>query len=141
MWFMEHAWLVPLVPGVGFALTLLLGKRIGKPVLDGAAFGIASLGASFVLSLGVAVQWIQHVNEAHDAGSHEAFVAPVIQRYTWWQSGGVKFTIGSQVDGLSVTLMLLVSFISLLIHIYSLEYVRADRRFTHFFASLTLFSA
>ena len=59
----------------------------------------------------------------------------------WWESGGVEFTIGEQIDGLSMMALFLVAFISLLVQIYSVEYVRGDRRFTHFFAAITLFSA
>ena len=65
----------------------------------------------------------------------------MIKSWTWWQSGGVEFSFGQHIDGLSVMLLLLVAFISLLVQVYSLEYVRGDRRYTHFFAALTLFSA
>ena len=65
----------------------------------------------------------------------------MIKSWTWWQSGGVEFGIGQHIDGLPVMLLLLVTFISTLVQIYSLEYVRGDRRYTHFFAALTLFSA
>ncbi|MFM7891399.1 MAG: NADH-quinone oxidoreductase subunit L, partial [Actinomycetota bacterium] len=54
---------------------------------------------------------------------------------------GVEFTIGQHVDGLTVTVLFVVAFISTLVQIYSLEYLRGDRRYTHFFAALTLFSA
>ena len=49
--------------------------------------------------------------------------------------------IGQHVDGLAVMPLFLVAFISLLVQIFSLEYVRGDRRYTHFFAAITLFSA
>ena len=52
-----------------------------------------------------------------------------------------SFGIGEHIDGLAVMLLLLVTFISTLVQIYSLEYVRGDRRYTHFFAAITLFSA
>ncbi|MEJ7721631.1 MAG: proton-conducting transporter membrane subunit [Ilumatobacteraceae bacterium] len=69
------------------------------------------------------------------------FVEPVIRSWTWWESGGFEFGIGQHIDGLAVMALLLVAFISLLVQIFSLEYVRGDRRYTHFFAALTLFSA
>ena len=54
-----------------------------------------------------------------------------------------KFSIpvGTIVDGQSVMLLFVVTFISLLVHIYSTEYVKGDRRFTHYFAFLSLFTA
>ena len=66
---------------------------------------------------------------------------PVIKSWTWWQSGGLQFGLGEHIDGLAVMMLLLVTFISTLVQIYSLEYVRGDRRYTHFFAALTLFTA
>ncbi len=76
-------------------------------------------------------------------GGHggEAYVEPVIRSWTWWQSGSLEFGLGQHIDGLAVMLLLLVAFISLLVQIFSTEYVAGDRRYTHFFAALTLFSA
>ena len=133
-WFLENAWLIPLIPGVAFAVILLFGKRLP---MKGAEIGIASMAAATVLAGGAAYQWIQRTDSAAD----EAFVPPVIRSWTWWQSGGVEFGIGEYVDGLATMLLLLVAFISLLVQIYSVEYLRGDRRFTHYFASITLFSA
>ena len=53
----------------------------------------------------------------------------------------MKFTIGTQIDGLAVALLVVVTIISGLVHVYSLEYVRGDRRFTHYYAALSLFTA
>jgi NADH-quinone oxidoreductase subunit L len=160
-WFLENAWLIPVVPGVAFALILLLGKRIGRPVGQGAYIGIASMATSLVFAAGAAVQWIQRTDDVrggeaeHALGAlgrslagmlqgeeahGEAFVAPFVRTWTWWQSGGVEFSIGTQIDGLSVTLLVVVAFISLLVQIYSLEYLRGDRRYTHYYAAITLFS-
>jgi NADH-quinone oxidoreductase subunit L len=65
----------------------------------------------------------------------------VIHSWTWWQSGGVRFSIGSHIDGLAVALLIVVTIISGLVHVFSLEYVRGDRRFTHYYAALSLFTA
>ncbi len=133
-WFLENAWLIPLIPGVAFALILFFGKRLP---MKGAELGIASMAAATALAAGAAFQWVERVDSAGEG----AFVAPVVRSWTWWQSGGVEFGIGEYIDGLATVLLLLVAFISLLVQIYSLEYLRGDRRFTHYFASITLFSA
>jgi NADH-quinone oxidoreductase subunit L len=133
-WFLENIWLAPIVPTIGFALIVLFGKRLPK---KGSELGVLSLLASLVLASGAAWQWIQRVNSA----AEEQFVSPVIRTWTWWQSGGAEFTIGQHVDGLTVVVLFVVAFISTLVQIYSLEYLRGDRRYTHFFAALTLFSA
>ena len=132
-WFLENAWLIPVIPGMAFALIILIGKRLP---MQGSELGVASMAAATVLAAGAGIQWIQR---SDDAG--EGFVEPVIRKWTWWQNSGVEFSIGEHIDGLAVMALLLVAFISLLVQIYSLEYVRGDRRYTHFFASITLFSA
>jgi len=133
-WFLDNAWLAPVVPTIGFALIVLFGKRLPK---KGSELGVLSLLASLVVATGAAWQWIQRVNSA----AEEQFVAPVVRTWSWWQAGGVEFTIGQHVDGLGVVVLFVVAFISTLVQVYSLEYLRGDRRYTHFFASLTLFSA
>jgi len=132
-WFLEHAWLIPVIPGAAFFGILLFGKRLPR---GGSELGILSMLAAFVIAAGTSLQWIQRVDDAH--GEH---VEPVIEQWTWWQSGGAEFGIGQHIDGLAVMGLVLVAFISTLVQIYSTEYVRGDRRYTHFFASLTLFSA
>ncbi|MFM9172829.1 MAG: NADH-quinone oxidoreductase subunit L, partial [Acidimicrobiaceae bacterium] len=132
-WFLENAWLIPVIPAVAFALIILIGKRLP---MKGSELGVASMLASLVLSAGAAYQWIQRVNSA----TEEQFVEPVIKSWSWWRSGGFDFGIGQHIDGLSIVVLFVVAFISTLVQIYSLEYLRGDRRYTHFFAALTLFS-
>jgi NADH-quinone oxidoreductase subunit L len=156
-WFLTHAWLIPVIPAVAFFLILLFGKRLP---FKGAELGIAGVGAAFVLALGTAFQWVQRVEDAgHGEGAlglvssigqavmpraaegEHALVAPVIESWTWWQAGGLKFGIGSQIDGLAVALLLVVTIVSLLVHIFSVEYMKGDIRFTHYFAFIGLFTA
>jgi len=132
-WFMDNAWLIPVVPTVAFALIILIGKRLP---MKGSELGVFSMVISLVLSAGTAYQWIQRVNGT----SEGQFVSPVVRSWSWWQSGGFDFGIGQHVDGLSVVVLFVVAFISTLVQVYSLEYLRGDRRYTHFFAALTLFS-
>ena len=60
---------------------------------------------------------------------------------TWFQNAGVKLTVGTQIDGLAVMMLFVVTLISLLVHVYSLEYMHGDRRYTHYYAALSLFTA
>ncbi len=158
MWFLENAWLVPLIPAVSFAIILLFGKRMPH---HGAEVGIAAVGASFVLSVGAAIQWINLVRDAEGThgvsgalgalgrsvghmsaeGGHATVIEPITRSTTWFENGGVHLGVGVQVDGLTVMMMFVVTTISLLVHIYSIEYMRGDRRFTHFYAALSLFTA
>src|SRR4051794_40511 len=160
MWFLENAWLIPVIPAVSFALIILFGKRTARFTNGGATIGLVSIAASFVLAMGTAVQWIQRVHDTAGGGEgalglvgtfgrwvlpraeeSRPFVAPVVRTWTWWQAGGVEFKIGIHIDGLAVALLVVVTIISGLVHVYSLEYVRGDRRFTHYYAALSLFTA
>ena len=76
-----------------------------------------------------------------ESGYEAVAVDAVIERFTWWETGGKKFQVGIMVDGLAVMMLFVVTVISLLVHIYSTDYVSGDRRYTHYFAFLSLFSA
>ncbi len=155
-WFLENAWLVGLIPVIGFAIIIFFGKRLP---MKGAEIGLASMGASLVVAAGAMVQWIQRTNSADSESVHgilaafgrtlpraaeggevEPFIEPVVKTWVWWQNSGLEFGIGSSIDGLAALLILLVAFISLLVQVFSIDYVRGDRRYTHFFAAITLFS-
>ncbi len=71
----------------------------------------------------------------------EAKASPVIARWTWFQWGDIKFEFGFIADGLAILMLFTVTAISLLVHIYSKEYLHGDVRFTHYYAFLSLFSA
>ncbi|WP_419910022.1 NADH-quinone oxidoreductase subunit L [Candidatus Poriferisodalis sp.] len=77
-----------------------------------------------------------------DDGHGYATTEPVISKVDgWWSSGGIDFAVGTLVDGQTVLLLIVVTSISLLVHIYSAEYVKGDRRFVHYYAFLSLFTA
>ena len=157
MFFLDHAWLVPLIPALSFVVILFFGKRFPR---GGAEVGIAAVGASFVLACGTLIQWINRVRDAdhsHGVGGaigalgrsvgrlgaegSAAQVLPVVHHLTWFENAGVRLTVGVQIDGLATIVMFVVTLVSLLVHVYSLEYMRGDRRFTHFYAALSLFTA
>ncbi len=73
-------------------------------------------------------------------GEHES-VPPVVRTVTWFQIGGMEFEMGTLVDGLAAMMLITVCIISLLVHIYSTEYLHGDVRFTHYYAFLSLFTA
>src|ERR1700730_18624950 len=149
---LENAWLIPSLPAVSFLAIIFFGKRSPK---KGAAIGIAAVGASFIASCVAAVQWVQRVDDATgtsqglaaftkglatSAGAHQV-VRPVTESVTWWQNGSAKFGVGTYVDGLTVMMLVVVTLISLLVHVYSTAYMRGDRRYTWYFAALSLFTA
>jgi NADH-quinone oxidoreductase subunit L len=155
-WFLENAWLIALIPMIAFAVIIAVGKHLP---MKGSEVGLASMAASLVLSTGAMIQWVQRTNSASEGeeaagllqafgrtlprateGEAEPFIEPVVHTWVWWSSGSLEFGIGSLGNGLTILLLWLVAFISLLVQIFSLDYVRGDRRYTHFFAAITLFS-
>ncbi|MGH9148959.1 MAG: NADH-quinone oxidoreductase subunit 5 family protein, partial [Acidimicrobiales bacterium] len=66
--------------------------------------------------------------------------APVVREWTWFENGQVTVKAGTLVDGLSVALLLVVTIISLCVHVFSTNYMHGDKRFTYYFAALSLFT-
>jgi NADH-quinone oxidoreductase subunit L len=162
---LEQAWIIPVIPAVSFFLILLFGKRMPR---KGSELGVAAVGAAFVLAIVTQVQWFQHVNDAeHEsepAGEHAAVVVdadsetaapaqeeadeeehatidPVTREWDWFQFGEREVRVGTLIDGPAVMMLIVVTVVSLLVHVYSTDYVAGDRRYTHFFAFLSLFTA
>ncbi|MYA83343.1 MAG: NADH-quinone oxidoreductase subunit L [Acidimicrobiales bacterium] len=181
-WFLENAFLIPLIPAVSFVVILLFGRSvIGVERVQ--KVGITAVGIVWILSMIAAVSWITRVEDSTSSKSDDAEHAqiavneglsasaaagvdgqlhlaagddghgaddghgyattePVISESDgWWSSGGVDFAVGTLVDGQTVLLLIVVTSISLLVHIYSSEYVKGDRRFVHYYAFLSLFTA
>jgi NADH-quinone oxidoreductase subunit L len=79
--------------------------------------------------------------EPTSAGEEASTVEPITTGATWFQVDDIRFELGTFVDGLSVMMLVVVTLISLLVHVYSTDYVGGDRRYTHYFAFLSLFTA
>jgi len=60
--------------------------------------------------------------------------------YTWMEVGGLKMEIGFMVDGLTAMMMCVVSFVSLMVHIYTIGYMEEDEGYNRFFAYISLFT-
>jgi NADH-quinone oxidoreductase subunit L len=146
---LRNAWIIPLLPALGFLAVLLFGKHLPR---KGAEIAVSTVGASFVLACIVLVQWIERAEDAPAHGAMRGFgrallpaqeggVAAVERGFTWWENGNVKFGAGIHIDGLAVMMLFMVTLVSFLVHVYSTKYMEGDRRFTHYFALLNLFTA
>ena len=118
--------IVPLAPLAGALIAGLLGRTIGRQ------------GAHWAAILGVAAATIasalvfQHV--VLNRGTIQADL------YTWTQVGAARFNIGFLIDTLTATMMLVVSFVSLMIHVYTIGYMADDPGYQRFFAYIALFT-
>jgi NADH-quinone oxidoreductase subunit L len=135
-WFLDNAWIVPAIPTASFVVILLLGKRFPQ---KGSDVGIAAVGASFVLSILTAIAWILRSPVA--TGDERIRPTAAKDLFLWFKFGGTSTNFGIRIDGLTVMLLFMVTFVSLMVHVFSVEYMRGDRRYTFFYAALSLFTA
>jgi NADH-quinone oxidoreductase subunit L len=133
-WFLTNAWLIPLLPALSFVVILLFGKRMPK---KGSEVGVAAVLISFGLAILTAVAWIRRAPAGPDHLRPDA----VNDLFLWFHIGANTTSFSIHIDGLTVMLLFVVTFISTMVHVYSLEYMRGDRRYTYYFAALSLFTA
>src|SRR5436190_7890010 len=130
----NFASLVPLVvfiPLIGMLINLFLGKNMGEKLIG----LVASLAAG--LAFGVAV--IMTVAAASNGFTPVVVNPPLISDWITIPSAGVVIPWQLRVDTLSLTMMLVVTGIGTLIHIYAIGYMHGDARFPRFFVYLNLF--
>jgi proton-translocating NADH-quinone oxidoreductase chain L len=125
--FLEYAWLVPVLPLLSAALIAMFGKLMPG---QGTELGIAAVAIGWIVSVGIA--WHTFVN-----GPMEPYEAA----FRWSPlGGGFVFELGMLVDGLTAMMFVLVTTVSLMVQIYSREYMKGEPRFTYFYAMLSLFT-
>jgi NADH-quinone oxidoreductase subunit L len=117
--------LVPLAPLVGAIAAGLFGKLLGRTWSH--RITIALVGVSFAASVAI----YQDVMAGH------TFNGPV---YTWLTSGDTSFQVGFLIDRLTVMMMLVVTFVSLMVHIYTIGYMQEDPGYQRFFSYISLFT-
>lgn len=116
--------LIPFLPLIGFAVNGLFGKRLSKNTVG--LIGSGTLLASFVLSL-------MCFNQVAASGPIQ------VTLYNFFTVGNLSANFGFLVDQLSVWMMLIVTGVGFLIHVYSIGYMHDDEGFWKFFAYLNLF--
>nr|WP_315185704.1 NADH-quinone oxidoreductase subunit L [uncultured Albidiferax sp.] len=122
---------VPLAPLAGALLAGVLGTAFGGNVIGRrASHSLTILGVliAFVLS---AMTLNSVVNDG--ARFNETL-------YTWMDVGGLRMEIGFMVDGLTAMMMCVVTFVSLMVHIYTIGYMEEDAGYNRFFAYISLFT-
>lgn len=126
--------LIPLLPLATFLCIGLIGRKY-FPRLSG-LLGTASLFTSFILSSVVAYQYFFQVGKVN--GVYEKIVA---LKYVWLQfSPTLSIDMGILLDPISVMMLVIVTFISLMVHIYSLGYMHGESRFATYYSFLSLFT-
>ena len=120
----ELAWLIPILPLASFVFISLAGQTVKG---DGDRVGVAAVGASLILSILVFVDVLDGARVSAD--------------FAWAFFGGTQLRLGYQVDPLTATMLVVVTLISFLVHVYSLGYMHGDVRYKRYYAILSLFTA
>ena len=123
-----------ILPIGGFAVTALIGRRLGKqahwiPVLAIFAAWLIAMGLAYQVLTGAA-PLLEGSEEAHGYALHW---------FTWIPAGGFVVEVGFLVDSLTACLLIVVTTIGLLVHVYSIGYMSHDPGYWRFFAYLNLF--
>ena len=116
---------VPLAPLAGAVLAGLFGRTIGRR------------GAHTVTILGVLVSFLCSALVLAEVLAGARFEGTV---YEWMVIGKLKMEVGFLIDGLSAMMMCVVSFVSLMVHIYTIGYMAQDDGYQRFFAYISLFT-
>ena len=118
---------IPLLPLLAALLAGLAGKAIGRA--GAAAVTIGAVAISCVLSC-----WVLEQMLVEQAPNFDGTV------YTWLVSDGVRMQVGFLIDRLSALMMVVVTFVSLCVHVYTIGYMEDDPGYQRFFAYISLFT-
>ncbi|MFC4321919.1 NADH-quinone oxidoreductase subunit L [Litchfieldia salsa] len=120
---MENAWIIPLFPLISFIVLLIFGKRFKQ---YSAAVGLLLVLGSFVYSLLVLFERFNNPTFKNES--------------TWLTIGDVQLTAGFEINQLNALMLVIVTLVSFLVHLYSIGYMHGDDRFSVFYAYLGLFT-
>jgi NADH-quinone oxidoreductase subunit L len=125
---MEHyAWLIPLLPIVGFLFSIFFGKKLSETLV--ATVASISILIPFILTLAIFIPFMSQVEPE-----------PIrILLLEWMNIGKLSINYSIQLDQLSLMMMLVITGVGFLIHVYSAGYMHNDAGFNRFFAYLNLF--
>src|SRR6185312_853411 len=120
-----NLWLIPLFPLLGFLINGIWGRRFSKSVVN--LFAVGSVAVSFAYVLWV-ISALYPITTAHN----EAY-------FTWIHSGSLQIGFDLTVDRLTAIMLLIITGVGLLIHIYSIGYMEHEGGYHRFFSFLNLF--
>jgi NADH-quinone oxidoreductase subunit L len=123
-------WLIPALPFASASVLVLFGSRLSRRAA--AVVGVGSIGLAALITILVALSFFS----APPSGSSYTQVL-----WTWINVAGFEPEIGFYLDPLSLVMVLVVTFVGFLIHIYSAEFMIEDEGYSRFFAYMNLFVA
>ena len=128
----EYSFLILLLPLISFIVLGLAGMKMSHKMAG--LIGTCSLGAVTLLSFATAFEYFtaDRVNGV--------FQTIVPYNFTWLPLGTLKFDMGIMLDPISVMMLIVISTVSLMVHIYSFGYMHGEKGFQRYYAFLSLFT-
>uniref|UniRef100_A0A831UEK8 NADH-quinone oxidoreductase subunit L n=1 Tax=Geobacter metallireducens TaxID=28232 RepID=A0A831UEK8_GEOME len=126
----EYVWLIPLFPLIGVVINGLLGKKIKNESVIGGIGSLMVFG-SFLVSCGILMELLSKPAE-------ERVFEKVL--FTWIKAGNFNAEIGFLIDPLSALMIMVVTGVGFLIHVYSIGYMHGEEGFYRYFTYLNLFT-
>ena len=126
---LDHLWIIPLLPLLGSAINGLFGRTWTKGTVNAVALG--STGLSFACALEAVREFLDYFAQNHQAFRKEFF--------DWIVAGNFRAGFDLQLDHLTVVMLLVVTGVGFLIHIYSTGYMAHEEGYYRFFSYLNLF--
>jgi NADH-quinone oxidoreductase subunit L len=124
----DIAWLIPALPLFGFLVILVFGRRLGEP--RAGYFATLMTGAAFAVAVGVFFDLLSKTEEERHT---------IVRLFSWVPVGGLHVDMSFLVDPLTITMVLFITGIGSLIHLYAVGYMHGDPKFSKFFLYLNLF--
>src|ERR1035437_4380785 len=125
-----YAWLLLVLPLLGFAINGAVGRRLSKTWVSLVGCGV--IGAAFIVAL---IAYLQLMGWS----THDQVSRGDINYYHWVSVGTLKIDFGMLIDPLSAVMLLIVTGVGFLIHVYSVGYMHDDDDYSRFFAYMNLF--
>ena len=124
----EYLALLPAFPLIGFLILTAFGKSLSKRGII--ATGVGSMALAALLTISIAINFLAAPPPGHEFKQH---------LWTWFNVGGLAPGFTLYLDALSLAMILVITVVGFLIHLYTAEFMRDDDAFARFFAYMNLF--
>jgi len=126
----QEAYLIPALPAAAFVVLLLFGKYLPR---GGDFVAIAAIAGSFLLFFPVLVDFLDEANGTDFVSAEKS--------WHWIQFDNFEIRLGFFVDQITIVMLAVVSFVALIVQVYSVAYMRDDPKYGWYFTCMSLFAA
>lgn len=120
--------LIPIIPFIGFLVLAILGRRLSHMTI--AWIGAGSVGVAALFTIIVGLNFLGNFSQGESIN---------VMLWGWLNAGGLSVDITFRLDALSLVFIFVITFVGFLIHLYSIEFMEEDERYSAFFAYMNLF--